>query len=341
MSARHLQSQSKAASSHNSSQIPAATFEFTKRKRWADLLIHELSEAIIFVLSNDAKVWFCGRAISELLGWRDADLIDRNFTDIVNTEDQQTFHVAFQESLRTRMEMNSYIRLQCINGFAVQHTPPSQVLFELKGYPLYIDNESTPRCFFAVAKPFPSRNVTMLNTFLELKIENERLQQRLAELRVRTASPSVPPPGNPVQSGYMYGATNARMGIPDMSGSYHHHLSKVVYDDTMQPTTNQTRSVGYDPQGSHSFRAQYSSSSGMQPEDDAGGDASRRKKMRKTHGAEQYVCVTCGRTDSPEWRKGPQGPKTLCNACGLRWAKEVRNKVDENSSGTGSSFGAP
>ena len=29
--------------------------------------------------------------------------------------------------------------------------------------------------------------------------------------------------------------------------------------------------------------------------------------------------------------KGPQGPKTLCNACGLRWAKEVRSKVDENA----------
>ncbi len=26
-----------------------------------------------------------------------------------------------------------------------------------------------------------------------------------------------------------------------------------------------------------------------------------------------HVCVTCGRTDSPEWRKGPLGPKTLCN----------------------------
>jgi len=25
--------------------------------------------------------------------------------------------------------------------------------------------------------------------------------------------------------------------------------------------------------------------------------------MRKSHNAEQYVCVTCGRTDSPEWRK--------------------------------------
>ena len=76
-------------------------------------------------------------------------------------EDQQSFRVAFQESLRTRVEMNAYLRLQCVNGFIVQHTPQSQVLFELKGYPLYIDNESTSRCFFAVAKPFPSRNVTM------------------------------------------------------------------------------------------------------------------------------------------------------------------------------------
>ena len=30
-----------------------------------------------------------------------------------------------------------------------------------------------------------------------------------------------------------------------------------------------------------------------------------------------YVCNTCGKTNSPEWRKGPHGPKTLCNACGL------------------------
>ncbi|GAA5935807.1 uncharacterized protein JCM15063_001810 [Sporobolomyces koalae] len=32
-------------------------------------------------------------------------------------------------------------------------------------------------------------------------------------------------------------------------------------------------------------------------------------------------CQNCGRTDSPEWRSGPTGPKSLCNACGLRWAK--------------------
>ncbi|KAK8250901.1 hypothetical protein HDK77DRAFT_439633 [Phyllosticta capitalensis] len=29
-----------------------------------------------------------------------------------------------------------------------------------------------------------------------------------------------------------------------------------------------------------------------------------------------YMCVECGTTQAPEWRRGPMGPKTLCNACG-------------------------
>ena len=74
------------ASASKSPSSSPTTFEFTKRKRWADLLIHELSEAVIFILSSDAKIWFCGRAVAELLGWPDAELIDRPFTDLVNCE---------------------------------------------------------------------------------------------------------------------------------------------------------------------------------------------------------------------------------------------------------------
>ncbi|ORY61009.1 uncharacterized protein BCR38DRAFT_50496 [Pseudomassariella vexata] len=36
---------------------------------------------------------------------------------------------------------------------------------------------------------------------------------------------------------------------------------------------------------------------------------------------EESSCHKCGRTDTPEWRKGPEGPGTLCNVCGLLYAK--------------------
>ena len=49
----------------------------------------------------------------------------------------------------------------------------------------------------------------------------------------------------------------------------------------------------------------------------------------------QYVCHTCGRTDSPEWRKGPLGAKTLCNACGLRWAKRNSKRKADGQEGSG------
>ncbi|KAK4051163.1 hypothetical protein OIV83_002985 [Microbotryomycetes sp. JL201] len=46
-------------------------------------------------------------------------------------------------------------------------------------------------------------------------------------------------------------------------------------------------------------------------------------------------CANCGRSQSAEWRTGPTGPKTLCNACGLRWSK-ARPSVSHASSHHGS-----
>ncbi|KAL6052519.1 white collar 2 type of transcription factor [Balamuthia mandrillaris] len=39
-------------------------------------------------------------------------------------------------------------------------------------------------------------------------------------------------------------------------------------------------------------------------------------------------CLECGSTDTPGWRRGPQGIRTLCNACGLRYA---RKKAEEKA----------
>ena len=74
------------SSSSSSSANPKnqLTFEFTKRKQFADLLITELVGTILLVLSPDCKILFCGTAVTELLGWRDKDLIDGNLIEIIN-----------------------------------------------------------------------------------------------------------------------------------------------------------------------------------------------------------------------------------------------------------------
>jgi len=38
----------------------------------------------------------------------------------------------------------------------------------------------------------------------------------------------------------------------------------------------------------------------------------------------EHACELCRATCTPEWRRGPTGRNTLCNACGLRYAKRLR-----------------
>lgn len=40
-------------------------------------------------------------------------------------------------------------------------------------------------------------------------------------------------------------------------------------------------------------------------------------------------CQACGTGETPEWRRGPDGARTLCNACGLHYAKLVRKRMQQ------------
>lgn len=47
-----------------------------------------------------------------------------------------------------------------------------------------------------------------------------------------------------------------------------------------------------------------------------------RKRGRKKKAP--VTCAQCLLTQTPEWRRGPKGSRTLCNACGLYYLKLVR-----------------
>jgi len=53
---------------------------------------------------------------------------------------------------------------------------------------------------------------------------------------------------------------------------------------------------------------------------------------------ESQVCKGCDATSTPEWRRGPLGPRTLCNACGLVYAKMLKRRSREaNAAKSGAS----
>ncbi|KAL0792431.1 hypothetical protein Bca101_063808 [Brassica carinata] len=38
-------------------------------------------------------------------------------------------------------------------------------------------------------------------------------------------------------------------------------------------------------------------------------------------------CSDCKTTKTPMWRGGPSGPKSLCNACGIRFKRQRRSEL--------------
>lgn len=375
---------SAASRSNNTALASTATqqavFEFTRRKKWADLLITELSGTLIMVLSITGEVLYCGAAAVELLGWKEEEVIDTELASWMHEDDVAPFLAHFDSCIASRQEMSTFARLRGKAG-GDAHWP----VFELRGHGHYNPDQRDCQCFFVMARPYPSRNTSMLDSFLELKIENERLRQRLIDLRP-SASSYPPPP-------YLSGASisNTRGGGADVmfpsdslngvalnmssiysSGglslprAYQSHYFAGPPIRTPNPSSGGVALEEISPVQEHypqahsTFGGSNTGSNRSRPRevDDDGShvEQPRRKKARKLNvgatssgaqsddnasssakassSAPQYVCVTCGRTDSPEWRKGPLGAKTLCNACGLRWAKRNQKKKAETAANT-------
>ncbi|KAH3900429.1 GATA-type transcription factor SCDLUD_003409 [Saccharomycodes ludwigii] len=53
-------------------------------------------------------------------------------------------------------------------------------------------------------------------------------------------------------------------------------------------------------------------------------DGKKANDPSKTNNSSDMKCLHCGQNDTPEWRRGPYGNRSLCNACGLFYGKLIR-----------------
>lgn len=55
---------------------------------------------------------------------------------------------------------------------------------------------------------------------------------------------------------------------------------------------------------------------------------------RRSQSQKVLSCTHCGSSLTPEWRRGPDGDKSLCNACGLFYSKLIRKYHSPNIAGS-------
>ncbi|GJJ12345.1 hypothetical protein Clacol_006586 [Clathrus columnatus] len=301
----------------NPPKTQTAAYEFTKRKRWTDTLFSEISEAIFLIVSPSFKVLYCSSAVVEILGWKEDQLVDADLGSFIEglthvlltritqnnptlEEDLQNFLWAFTEVLRLGNGLFTYIR------FKFEH-PPSMtsvpsLLFEVKGRVHYFPGQLNARCVLLSAMPYPSRDITLLNSFLELRMENERLSRRISEMKhlIESSVHEQDIPSSALSQTNRCTQGNLINNSPSL-------YTSTSTSSSLQYTCSDSSKLGLsnhalDPLEDVSFNP------------DVEYDEIQRKKKKTIIGEEQ---------------RGPHGPKTLCNACGLRWAKRTRKEEPE------------
>ena len=394
--------------------------EFTKRRNWSQRVVEEIKD-FLHILSPDGRILYASQSARQLTGHDDSALTGQLIFEYLHPDDAGIFVREFNEAISTGNSLRFFYRFRRPDN--------TYAIFESHGHPHLtselgtFDPSITPpsslcRGFFMMARPYPTKNAYLLDSFLEHKMENERLKKRISELKHEeqeelhearrthsntpnhqsnpgvlgpnngghvpslqhsnslesnnTASmmsdagaaplthshpfnPAMPPPAKPTISNHPLTQQNLSEALaasrPDSINDKMARYEGVSHLESIEMLTGLLYRDGERANGISTGAASPTLIRGGAGIDiavdkdgrptmpgvggkPAHGSGDLNDKKKKVKVAEEFVCTDCGTLDSPEWRKGPSGPKTLCNACGLRWAKKEKRRTGVSISGT-------
>ncbi|KAI7078483.1 hypothetical protein KC327_g1962 [Hortaea werneckii] len=167
--------------------------EFTKRRNWSSRIIEEL-KGFLHILTPDGRILYVSPSCKTITGYEPHHLIGKFIGELVHPDDSGIFMREFNESIASGNELRFFYRFKKEDGtFLIfecdghPHISPEPHLSA--GFPQEQQNGGTPpitgvcRGFFMMARPYPTKNAALLDSFLEHKIENERLMKRIEELK--------------------------------------------------------------------------------------------------------------------------------------------------------------
>ncbi|KAK1752543.1 blue light receptor, variant 2 [Echria macrotheca] len=351
--------------------------EFTKRRNWPARVVEELRD-LLQILDAMGKIRHVSPSVESLTGYKSGEIVNQFIQQYIHPDDIGVFNAEFNDAIATGMTFRLFYRFKKKDGkFAVFETVGHAHIAAAKFAPNPQNQSPFCQAVFMMSRPYPTKNSALLDSFLDHKVENERLKRRIAELKREEAeeaeetqrswrqsqegrsdmtpsegtarAPTSPfyktptgPETIPAERSAALNVALTRENLEGIAGSRPDSIREKMarYEGNTQAETIEMLTGLRYADGERSRGIAAGNASPVLIKGDAGiaipADRNPQavEKKKKVKMAEEYVCTDCGTLDSPEWRKGPSGPKTLCNACGLRWAKKEKKKNANATNGT-------
>lgn len=160
--------------------------DFTKRRNWPQKVIEEVKD-FMHVLTTNGKIVYSSPSCLSLTGYTPEELAGKFIVDFIHIDDSAVYLREFNECIASGHPMRFFYRFRKKDS--------TYTIFESHGHAHYASTaSSTPhppiedssdycRGFFMMARPYPTKNAVLLDSFLEHKIEYERMSKRIRDLK--------------------------------------------------------------------------------------------------------------------------------------------------------------
>ncbi|KAL3464699.1 hypothetical protein BJX64DRAFT_254189 [Aspergillus heterothallicus] len=324
---------------------------------WPERVLDEVRD-LILLLTPDGRVSYVSPSCRSITGFGNAQFESNYFSRFIHDDDKAVFGRELHECISAGRPFRCHFRIYQFDN--------SSTLVEANGHPHLTatsnDANQAPLCHgvFLLCRPYHTHSTQLLDSYLEHKLENIRLKERIAELKreeeddinvttqqakyAQVPSSASHRPAPPASTAFAQSqAVPFNLPVSQdasmLSGEENESSDTLGNVDELDQAINQvTAATQADEDTSHIYgielltglnygqgeRSQgistgllqnrlfrYSGNPSSSEPDRIPAENEPRKKLKG-----EYRCADCGTSDSPEWRKGPDGPKTLCNACG-------------------------
>lgn len=155
-----------------------------KSRNWMQQIVEELKD-LIHILAADGRVLYISDSVKQLTGYAPEEIIGRSIVEFIHPDDSAMFVREFNNSVASGDALRIFYRFR-------KRTGDEYAVLECHGQPHLTSaatsssqNNSSAHCsgFFMMSRVYPSKSAALLDSFLEHKIENERLMKKIEALR--------------------------------------------------------------------------------------------------------------------------------------------------------------